>query len=185
MKKELHDKVLRIYSRKLVISFYLRNIFATFYSFKADERRPSTGSSLYHTLYSSSSSSSESGSEESESEDDEEESEEGSGEESESESEDESESESEEDETQDGNKEEEKEGNKEEEKLEVKMEIEQPIGEDQEMVAVLVKNKQGNKFLKNWWGDNTLYFRPEYIMLSILFYTFKYLPLCFINFLSF
>ena len=117
----------------------LRNVFATFYSFKADERRPSTGSSLYHTLYSSSSSSSESGSEESESEDEEEEeeSEEGSREESESESEDESESESEEDEMQDGNKE--------EERLEVELEIEQPVGKDQEMVAVPVRNKQGDK----------------------------------------
>ena len=116
----------------------LRNVFVTFYSFKADERRPSTGSSLYHTLYSSSSSSSESGSEESESEDEEEEeSEEGSREESESESEDESESESEEDEMQDGNKE--------EERLEVELEIEQPVGKDQEMVAVPVRNKQGDK----------------------------------------
>ncbi|XP_078363244.1 uncharacterized protein LOC144647329 isoform X3 [Oculina patagonica] len=102
-------------------------------STEADERRPSTGSSLYHTLYSSSSSSSESGSEESESEE-EEESEEGSDEESESDSEEESESESEEEETQDENKE--------QEELEVEMEVDQQFDKDQEMAAILVEEKQ-------------------------------------------
>lgn len=36
-------------------------------------------------------------------------------------------------------------GNKEEEKLEVVLEIEQPFGKEQEMVAVPVRNKQGDK----------------------------------------
>lgn len=109
----------------------------------ADERRPSTGSSLYHKVYSSSSS--ESGSDESESEDDEddeEESEEGSDEESESESEsdDESESECEEDEGQ--------EGQHEDKLIAIKMEAEKQIERDQEITPVVVEKEQGEFILK-------------------------------------
>ena len=113
--------------------------------FTADERRPSTGSSLYHKVYSSSSS--ESGSDESESEDDEddeEESEEGSDEESESESEsesdDESESECEEDEGQ--------EGQHEDKLIAIKMEAETQIERDQEITPVVVEKEQGEFILK-------------------------------------
>ena len=88
--------------------------------FTADEKRPSTGSSLYHKVYSSSSSESES--DESESED-EEDSEEGSDEESESESDEETESESEEEQAHD-------------EMMTAKV-------EDQEMTSVFTVKKQG------------------------------------------
>ena len=110
--------------------------------FTADERRPSTGSSLYHKVYSSSSS--ESGSDDSESEDDEddqEESEEESDEESESESEsesdDESESECEEDE-----------GQHEDKLKAIKLEAEEKIERDQEMTPVVVEKEQGEFILK-------------------------------------
>lgn len=117
-------------------------------STEADERRPSTGSSLYHTVYSSSSSSSESGSDESESdgEDEEEEEEEevesgeGSGDESESESDEESESESEDEARQDVVKD--------EQQLEVKVDVEQEIDKGSNMVAVLVEKHQDEVFLE-------------------------------------
>ena len=108
--------------------------------FTADERRPSTGSSLYHKVYSSSSSSSssESGSEGSESEDDDdqEESEEGSDEESESDS-DETESESEEEEEEAPNE------NKVDAVLTVGVDVEQQIMQDQEMTSDIAKEEQG------------------------------------------
>ena len=112
--------------------------FVFFFS-QADERRPSTGSSLYHTLYSSSSNSSESGSDESESdgEDEEEvESGEGSGDESESESEEETESESEDDTRQVIDKE--------QQVLEVNMGVEQEIDKDSKMEVVHMEKHQGN-----------------------------------------
>ena len=112
--------------------------------FTADERRPSTGSSLYHKVYSSSSS--ESGSGESESEDDEddeeEESEEGSDEESESESESDDESESE------CEKDEEQEGQHEDKLIAIKMEAEKQIERDQEITPVVVEKEQGEFILK-------------------------------------
>lgn len=106
--------------------------FIYFYLLVADERRPSTGSSLYHKVYSSSSSESES--EGSESEDDDVESEEGSDEESETESEtdDETESESEEEKEQ-----------IEDELLIVNKDTKQQILKDQEMAPVLVERETG------------------------------------------
>ena len=121
--------------------------FVFFFS-QADERRPSTGSSLYHTLYSSSSNSSESGSDESESdgEDEEEEVEsgEGTGDESESESEEETESESEDDTRQVIDKE--------QQELEVNMGVEQEIDKDSKMEVVHMEKHQGNG--TKWFFSN-------------------------------